>query len=558
MIDRNLRGFLVATLLGVVLAVAGVAAPAAHAVDTVASYRVQASVAPDGALAVSATITAEGAPGPIEQRFATTAETADDLLYTFTLEGLRVNGAEAGGLVTSEPGYTVVSIPVEEDGTATLEYTVRGAALATEGDTTTVTWRMLQGLSVPVREFEATVDVPGPFTMIDCAAGPPASPGACSWYTGGTHDTQSPTFSDGPRGAGEVVQVVLRFPAAVVAPNESVRELWSLDRAFSVEPIPLATALLLALGGGLGLWLLHRRFGRDDAGEATPTPIAAFRPVGPGQSEFVVDEGVRPGQVGTLIDERVDPVDVTATLLDLAVRGALVIRELPRPTPFTRTDWELVRGADLPPLRPYEVTLLDAVAPDGASHRVSQLGTVVPPVLANVQAQLYDDVVEHGWFLRRPDETRRLWTRVGWIAVIVALVVAGLAIAFTPFGLAALVLVALAVGVGWVGQAMPARTHKGASVLAGLNVLRGQLLTQPTSEMPHGRAARELSEVLPFAVVLGGVDRWLDGLAATDADETPDEAELGWYHGPDGWHLRDLPDSLRNFVTTVEGVLVTR
>ena len=97
-----------------------------------------------------------------------------------------------------------------------------------------------------------------------------------------------------------------------------------------------------------------------------------------------------------------------------------------------------------------------------------------------------------------------------------------------------------------------------AGVLAGLGLLRGNLATQPVAEMPPGREVAELSEVLPFAVVLGGADRWLDGLAATDRLETPDETELPWYHGPEGWQLSDLPDSLRNFVTTVEGSLLNR
>ena len=76
--------------------------------------------------------------------------------------------------------------------------------------------------------------------------------------------------------------------------------------------------------------------------------------------------------------------------------------------------------------------------------------------------------------------------------------------------------------------------------------------------MPPGQEVHELSEVLPYAIVLGGADRWLDGLAATDRDDTPDETELDWYHGPEGWHLADLPDSLRNFITTVEGALLQR
>ena len=91
-----------------------------------------------------------------------------------------------------------------------------------------------------------------------------------------------------------------------------------------------------------------------------------------------------------------------------------------------------------------------------------------------------------------------------------------------------------------------------------LGLLRGHLLTQPVEEMPPGQEVHELSEVLPYAIVLGGADRWLDGLAATDRDDNPDETELDWYHGPEGWHLADLPDSLRNFITTVEGSLLQR
>ena len=64
--------------------------------------------------------------------------------------------------------------------------------------------------------------------------------------------------------------------------------------------------------------------------------------------------------------------------------------------------------------------------------------------------------------------------------------------------------------------------------------------------------------MLPYAIVLGGADRWLGAIVAADTDEHPDSEDLRWYHGPDGWHLRDLPDSLKNFITTVSGTLFGR
>jgi hypothetical protein len=105
---------------------------------------------------------------------------------------------------------------------------------------------------------------------------------------------------------------------------------------------------------------------------------------------------------------------------------------------------------------------------------------------------------------------------------------------------------------------MPSRTPKGVALLAGFDVLRSDLLSHPTNQMPRGAEFRELSELLPYAVILGGADRWLDAIVASDADEHADSTDLPWYHGPPAWHLHDFPDSLRNFVTTVSGSLFTR
>jgi hypothetical protein len=63
---------------------------------------------------------------------------------------------------------------------------------------------------------------------------------------------------------------------------------------------------------------------------------------------------------------------------------------------------------------------------------------------------------------------------------------------------------------------------------------------------------------LPYSIVLGGWDRWLDALVAADAAEVVDATELDWYHGPDGWELQDLPACLGAFITVVTGRLFAR
>ena len=59
--------------------------------------------------------------------------------------------------------------------------------------------------------------------------------------------------------------------------------------------------------------------------------------------EFQPPRDLRPGQVGLLLDERADTLDVSSTVLDLAVRGYLRIEEQPRAHWFASRDWRLLR-----------------------------------------------------------------------------------------------------------------------------------------------------------------------------------------------------------------------
>lgn len=554
---------LVAIAIVALALLVGLAAPSAHAADQVATYVVKATINADGSLAVTATLGFDGAaPAELQQVFDTSLRTPDRMEYRYTVADVVATsgGTDLGATVTTTASRTTVDIPT---GGATtpieLAYTVRGAAVATADDTTTVSWPLLQGLNLPVAVFDAEIAVPALFTLVDCAAGDPASPGACTYYAGGTHESPQPRFHHEGSAAGEVVIATVRFPRSAVAVNEDLREIWSLDRAFSAAPLPLGVAAGLLLLGGLALWAAHRRIGRDAAGAAEPTLAAAFHPVGEGRNEFRVVDGIRPGEVGTLADERVDPVDVTATLLDLAVRGHLRITELPRESAHAATDWTFVRRDSDGRLAAYERTLLDAVAPlQGEAVRVSNLAGSVHAVIGQVQSELYDEVVARGWFGSRPDAARKRWARIGWVALGVAVAATLLLAAFSHFGLAGLAMVGLALGVLFVAQEMPARTAKGSSLLAGLDVLRGSLLTQPVDTLPTGKGYTQVSSILPYAVVLGGKERWLRAVADSDDDDAADTTDLDWYHGPDDWHLADLPASLTNFVTTVQGTLFSR
>ena len=557
---------------------AGLAAsPHAWADASIDTYTVTGQVAQDGTLQMSTVIAFTGgtAPAQFVQKLALTSDGADYTYYQFAISDLTATGASGADLKpTVETSGNVETVTVDTSSLGnnplTIGYTVKGAAISggvTSGGTTitSVKWPVLQGLTMPVATASGTINVPmlgasGSILSVDCQSGSPAGLGPCQMWGGGTHDSWSPTFQDSQIAAGS--QVILGFtaPTTMIAVNQDVKAHWTLDRAFSTATGPLLTALLVLLVGAAILLFVWRRVGRNVSTSKDPLVVASFVPSGVGTVEFDIADHIRPGHVGTVVDERVDPVDITATLLDLAVRGHLQIIELAGDKAISPTDWTFKRLESSDEMRPFESTLVDAVAPaDGPAAVVSKIGQPVEKVIAQVQDDLYEEVVDRGWFSHRPDQVRHTFDRIGWVLLGVALVALVLLVAFTQYGLLGLALVALAVGFLALGQTMPRRTQSGIDLVHGLHALSMSLQTQPVNQIPKDTAYTQISKILPYAVVLGGRDRWLQALADADDDPgVPDPDDLPWYSAPPTWNMSDLPVSLDAFIVAVSGRLVGR
>ena len=522
------------------------------------SYLFEGKLEANGVLTVTETIKFDTPPAELTQRIANRAPFDRNRYYVYDISEASATGAEN---FTSkvEGDYTVLSMKPSAE--VKITYKVTGTTRSepgSNGEISVFTWRALQGLSVGVEKVSGSLQVDAMAQLVDCTAGPPGALEKCQLYTAGAHNSPTPKFESATRGAGEQVTFTVGFSADQVTATARIHEQWNLDRAFTMDLATTGAALATLVVGALLLWWLHRRTGADLVFSGEVSAVGSFRPVGDGESVFEPGEGMRPGLVGTVADERVDPVDITATLIDLAVRGHLRITELQH-TQYGLVDWQFSRlenPAD--ELLPYESRLLDAVVPDGGHSLASQLPEVLAPALGQVQDALYDEVVERGWFETRPDSTRSSWAVRGWIGLGVALAAGAALIAFTRFGLVALVLLALAISLLWMAPRMPRRTPDGTRLVTALGALSALLNTHPTNQMPKGRELAEISRLLPYTIVLGGRQRWLEAMAAADADDTPDPTEVSWYHAPETWHLRDLPASLTQFINTVQGQLFSR
>jgi Predicted membrane protein (DUF2207) len=391
---------------------------------------------------------------------------------------------------------------------------------------------------------------------------------------------------------------------AGISPDQMLERRWSFASAFA--PTPLAIGLLVgvvALAGlaVLALWWTRGRDAAAGRGDGSYEPFrsdpAASGSTGAGGGHqagvrFEPPDGIRPGQLGTVVDERADVVDIVATVLDLAVRGHLVVEELERSSPHRRPDWMLHRpargdesaagsGDDADKdvgekagaagqvesgapadLLPYERLLIDLIFGGNGEHpresvALSELAQRFPDRLPRVQEQLYADVYSKGWFRQRPDAVRSRWTTAGGALALTGVVLTVVLAAFTELGLVGLGVVLAGGLLIWGGDLAPARTARGSALLARLHEFRVYLSAADGSDLPEPVKAELVTRVLPYAVVFGLEDRWADTLVAAGRAGEPD-AGLGWYQAPAAWHRVDLADSVEAFVTTLSGAISAR
>ncbi|RKS71189.1 putative membrane protein DUF2207 [Actinomadura pelletieri DSM 43383] len=447
------------------------------------------------------------------------------------------------------------------DRTVVLEYDVRGA-ITPMGAAEELRWPVIGGWKVPLDEARATVDGGVAIRNVNCFTGPIGSMIGCTqYYMNHTH-TQG-VFAQQGMLPGEYLVVVAGLPAGTTGGRALYERRHTVATAFSVNAVTgsaLAGLLVLLCGGVGALYLLRGRDARvvgKKAAEGDHAPVSG--------SEFEPPDGVRPGQIGTLIDEQADVIDVTATIVDLAVRGYLLIEEEDRAR-TGRLDWTL-RRLDRPQvdLLPYERILLDALltAPDGSARdavKLSELGGTFATKLAQVRSAMYEDVVKQGWFARRPDTVRSRWTIAG---IVITLLGIGGTVALaltTEWALAGLALIIAGAALAYGGQYMPAKTARGATVLAHTIGFRAFLErgTIPDSDVygEGGLASRQrialFSRFLPYAVVFDAVPKWAE--TVKDAGERAEGADnLYWYEGPAEWDLSKFAESMRVFTLATSG-----
>lgn len=286
---------------------------------------------------------------------------------------------------------------------------------------------------------------------------------------------------------------------------------------------------------------------------------------GPIAVQYAPPEGMSPAEAGTLVDEDAAMRDVTATIVDLAVRGYVTIEEKETSQAMGLLHnkdyvFHSKRGAnDWTDLKSHEMQLLSGIFSYGGETEVemSSLQNRFYKSLPGIKNGIFDALMKRGYFLHRPD-----YVRSGYMG---AAIVAGVLILFlgssmaqrmgmtpTPFFISAILSGGIIAGFGWF---MPVRTAAGTKALAGVLGFEDFLSHVEGGHLDRvGQTPETFEKFLPYAMALGVEKKWV-GAFQNIYTQPPSWYQGGFYNG--GFYPIMFVSSLDNMTLRAGSVMAS-
>jgi uncharacterized membrane protein YgcG len=287
-----------------------------------------------------------------------------------------------------------------------------------------------------------------------------------------------------------------------------------------------------------------------------------LRPIAP---QYEPPDKMTPAELGTLLDNSADMRDITATIVDLAVRGYMLIEEVDNPLLglISKKDYIFTlrkkREAWGDELQPHERKLLDELFSEGLRDKVAMtdLQNTFYSALPHIRDHIFDELLRRHYYLNRPDKVKQGYIGGGIaLAFIMGIggVVVGSMLGMAPgsFIAAAILTGIIILAFGWF---MPARTYVGSRALEGvlgfedfLNRVEGDRIER------LDKTPQLFEKFLPYAMALGVEKKWAAAFANI-YKEPPD-----WYHGGDftrGFFVGNFVSNLNHMSTQTASAMAS-
>jgi hypothetical protein len=573
---RRAAALVLATCVAVVASIAGAGPAVAGFTERITNYRAEVTIERDGTIEVHETIAYDfdGVPHhgiyrDVPVRTDQSGKDGYDRVYPLTVESVRASAGTPAQYTVEEDGDNQRIKIGDPDETITgahtydIVYRVRGA-LNAFGDHDELVWNAVgTDWSVPIDRASAVVHAPAAIPRVGCATGSYGSTLPCTTAAAAGDNAVFAVSQLAPY-EGMTFTVALPKGAVVPSPTPILEERFNFASAFRVTPATGGIGgAMLAVLVAIVIFLVWK-FGRDrryagsavdaaygtDGGPEVSAPLReAETPV-----EFEPPDHLRPGELGTLIDFEAGPLDVTATIIDLAVRGYLKIEELDKAWYQRKHDWKLTKLAKEGELRRYERTLYDGLFEDGDEVNLSDLHNKFAARMAKVREQLMDDAMSQGWFARKPGTVKVLYGLLGILVLGGGIALTILLAADTHAALLGVPVIIAGILVLISARWMPKRTAKGYAMLRHAVGFKRFIDESEKRRAEFAERKNLFSEYLPYAVVFGSTKKWAKAFADL-GDEPPDTSS--WYLSQHAFDYAMFSSAIDGFAVTSAGTLTS-
>jgi uncharacterized membrane protein len=255
-----------------------------------------------------------------------------------------------------------------------------------------------------------------------------------------------------------------------------------------------------------------------------------------------------------IMDERADTLDVSATIVDLAVRGYLTIKEVPKQWILGTTDYLLTKKEKpREELLDYEKKLLDELFFEKGEVKLSELKNEFYKSLKKVKKELYKETTTKKLFNGNPDLIRKKYLLIATVLTVLA---------FLCFFIASSILNSLLLGfsLGFIISGilfmvvsffMPRKTALGREIYRKAKGYKLFVSGTEKYRQPFFEKENVFMEVLPYAIVFGVTKK----LAKAMEDMGIKPPEPAWYVGAAAFNPYRFTNNIDNFSRSLSSAI---
>ena len=271
--------------------------------------------------------------------------------------------------------------------------------------------------------------------------------------------------------------------------------------------------------------------------------------------------GLLPSETGTIIDEKIDPRDITATIIDHAIKGHIKITELQKKKLIGKsTDYEIELVKPWKYEKEYENQMLKAIFihnKKGMKVKISNLEKKFYKHIKPLKKAIFKQLIKDGFFPHNPVSIRAFYMSIGGISFALTLQLMGLLLAVFS-GATVIGMLISEVIILVFGHFMPRKTKKGTETYYQLKGLFEYIKTAEKDRLKFQEEKNILFEkLLPYAISFGLVEKWSEAFAGII------KTSPTWFVGHSNWQkdrfsMSYLGNRLQNFSYKTSTNLMSR